>query len=139
MSFFTDSMIVMGWIHSESRNFKPFVSARIGEIQSNSHPSQWRHIPSADNAADDLSRGLHVDELNGRWIKGPEFLQFPVKQWPNAETVVPKDEDLERRHVQLVASTSAKPEAAYDVSRFSSWRKLIRVTARIKDWQKKYD
>lgn len=30
--FMTDSVILLGWIHSEARTFKPFVAARIGEI-----------------------------------------------------------------------------------------------------------
>ena len=30
--FFTDSQIVIVWIRSESRAFKPFVSVRVGEI-----------------------------------------------------------------------------------------------------------
>eukprot|EP00794_Sanderia_malayensis_P018504 gene18504-20362_t len=64
--FFTDSMITLGWIQNQSRNYKPFVSSRIGEIQSNSIPGQWRDIPSEDNVADDLSRGIKVQELNGR-------------------------------------------------------------------------
>ena len=33
--FFTDSMIALCWIQSPPRNWKPFVSVRIGEIQSN--------------------------------------------------------------------------------------------------------
>lgn len=34
--FFTDSSITLAWIQSPSRSFKPFVSSRVGEIQSNS-------------------------------------------------------------------------------------------------------
>ena len=30
------------------------------------------HIPGEDNVADDLSRGITVNELSGRWMKGPE-------------------------------------------------------------------
>ena len=45
VKFFTDSMIMLAWLQSLSRSFKPFVSSRVGEIQSNTDPSQWRHIP----------------------------------------------------------------------------------------------
>lgn len=38
VKFFTDSAIVLAWIKSPSRGFKPFVSARVGEIQSNTNP-----------------------------------------------------------------------------------------------------
>ena len=81
--FFTDSTITLAWIQSPSRDFKPYVSARIGEIQSDTNPSQRRHIPGEDNVADDLSRGITVNELSGRWMKGPEFLSLPQEEWPN--------------------------------------------------------
>ena len=80
--YFTDSTIVLAWIQSTSRVYKQFVSSRIGEIQSNSNPSQWRHIPSECNVADDVSRGIAVDDLSQRWQHGPEFLQLPEKDWP---------------------------------------------------------
>ena len=38
--FFTDSTIVLAWIHSTSGSFRPFVSSRVGERQGNSNPSQ---------------------------------------------------------------------------------------------------
>ena len=82
VQFFTDSTITLAWIQSSSRSFKPFVSPRIGEIQSNTNPSQWKHIPSGDNVADDLSRGIPVSELQGRWMNGPEFLYLPESLWP---------------------------------------------------------
>ena len=43
--FFSDSSIVISWIHSQAQEFKPFVSVRIAEIQSKSEPCQWRQIP----------------------------------------------------------------------------------------------
>ena len=56
--YFVDSMIVLGWIRSQARLFKTFVSARIGEIQSNSDPAEWKHIAGEENVADDVSRGI---------------------------------------------------------------------------------
>ena len=58
-----DSTITLAWILSKGRRFKPFVSSRVGEIQSNTQPCQWRNIPSEDNVADDVSRGIPVDDL----------------------------------------------------------------------------
>ena len=55
--FFTDSTIVLTWIHSTSGSFRPFVSSRVGEIHNNSNPSQWRHIPGEFNVADDVFEG----------------------------------------------------------------------------------
>ena len=133
MYFLTDSTITLAWIQSPSRNFKPFVSERIGEIQSDTDPSQWRHIPVEDNVADDLSRGITLNELSGRWMKGPEFLRLPREQWPNGTPPQPKDEDMERRQTKLAVSVATvKAQDAIDPSTFSNWRRLIRVTARIR-------
>ena len=102
VKLFTDSTITLAWIQSPSRSFKPFVSTRMGEIETNTDPSQWRHIPGEVNVADDVSRGIRVEELNGRWSNGPEFLQLPEDLWAQ-ETVKPvSEEDMERRQVKVV-------------------------------------
>lgn len=51
IKFFTDSSITLAWIQSPLRSFKPFVSSRVGEIQSNSGPSQWKHIPGEEKGS----------------------------------------------------------------------------------------
>lgn len=133
VKFFTDSTITLAWIQSSSRGFKPFVSSRVGEIQSNSDPSQWRHIPSEENVADDLSRGLHIQQLTGRWMKGPDFLRLPEEEWPVLTATPQPKEDMERRHVYAVGAVShADVGNVIDPKTFSSWRKLIRVTAWIR-------
>ena len=131
--FFTDSTIVLAWIRSTSGSFKPFVSSRVGEIQSNSNPIQWRHIPGEFNVADDVSRGIPVQDLNKRWSNGPEFLRLPESEWPR-ETVpgTPKEEEMEYRQERIVGTvTTPKNGEAINPQRFSSWRRLIRVTALI--------
>jgi hypothetical protein len=64
--YFLDSMIVLAWIRSQARSFKTFVSTRIGEIQSNSDTLQWKHIPGEVNVADDVSRGISVQDPTQR-------------------------------------------------------------------------
>ena len=81
------STVTLAWIQGPSRSFKPFVSSRVGEIQSNSDPNQWKHIPSEDNVADDLLRGIRINELQGSWMNGPEFLYLPESQWPITTTL----------------------------------------------------
>ncbi|XP_068723691.1 uncharacterized protein [Montipora capricornis] len=83
--FITDRNIVLSWIRSQAREFKPFVSARVAEIQSNSDPSQWRHVPGEFNVADDVSRGIPAECLTDRWKHGPEFLGLHEDDWPNEE------------------------------------------------------
>ena len=127
--YFLDSMIVLAWIRSQARSFKTFVSTRIGEIQSNSDPAEWRHIPGEENVADDVSRGISVQDLLQRWKSGPDFLGRPEEEWPRTvSTVDEKETNVERRKNPVVCTVSTTNEAIC-CTKFSSWRKLVRVTA----------
>ena len=70
----SDSMIVLAWLRSESTMLKSFVGIRVAEIQASWEPGVWRYVPTNLNPADDLSRGISVREMNGRWMNGPPFL-----------------------------------------------------------------
>ncbi|XP_048579040.1 uncharacterized protein LOC125560752 [Nematostella vectensis] len=130
---FTDSMIVYSWVRGSPRSFKPFVSARISEIQDKTDPNQWRHIPGSANVADDVFRGLSVQELKGRWTQCPAFLQSNEDEWPQeAKYQEPDNEsDQSERRKEKVCAVTGRAEEAIDVSKFSEWRRLVRVTARI--------
>ena len=63
----------------------------------------------------------------------PGVLYLPESQWPIKSASPSPDEDMERRQAQiLTAVATQKAEDVIDPSKFSSWRKLIRVTARIR-------
>ena len=126
--FFSDSNIVLSWIRSQAREFKPFVSARVAEIQSNSDPSQWRHVSGELNVADDVSRGIPAQRLIGRWKQGPEFLRLPEEEWPKENSTADLNEvEKERRKTQAILLTGS-PEVI-DCKKFSNWRKLVRTSA----------
>ncbi|CAB3995640.1 Hypothetical predicted protein, partial [Paramuricea clavata] len=74
----------------ENKTLGPFVGVRVAEIQESWSPSSWRYVPSEENPADDLSRGITVEELSsGRWINGPSFLSKPKTEWPCERTTEP--------------------------------------------------
>ena len=126
--FLTDSNIVLSCIRSQAREFKPFVSARVAEIQSNSDPSQWRHVPGEFNVADDVSRGIPVECLTDRWKHGPEFLGLPEDDWPNEEFAADQSGvEKERRKPQVVMKLAQQPELI-DCKKVSNWRRLVRVS-----------
>ena len=83
-TFWSDSQNVLWWIRGHSRDFKPFVANRVGEIQTTTNPEQWRHIATGLNPADILSRGMKTAELLDcdRWWTGPEFLKQSEDAWP---------------------------------------------------------
>ncbi len=70
--YWTDSTNCLFWITSPSSVSKTFVSSRVGEIQNESKPEMWRHVP-----ADVPTRFPKVDDLkkSDLWWKGPEFLR----------------------------------------------------------------
>lgn len=87
-------------------------------------------MPGPFNPADDISRGITVEELEGRWKLGPEFLSLPEKKWP-VERVQPDPVAInEEKHSnkRVLHITEAQ---VIDYSRFSSWRTPVRVTAYI--------
>ena len=129
---FTDSAIVYAWIKSQAKRFKPFVAARAGEIQNNSELTQWRHIPTDHNSADDVSRGISVKELSQRWQHGPEFLYLPEEEWPEKPSISNADNvECECLKTQVSSTAAKEEEDVIDCERFSSWRRLVRVTANV--------
>lgn len=71
-----DSSVVLAWIHSVPRNLKTFVANRIGEIVEITQPSSWRYVPTSENPADHISRGVNPSQLEtlNLWWNGPCFL-----------------------------------------------------------------
>ena len=66
-------------------------------------------------------------------MNGPEFLKLPEEEWPVQTTTPYREKDMERRQVNSVSSVPyADVGKVIDVKNFSSWRRLIRVTAWIK-------
>ncbi len=61
--FWTDSKVGLGYISNESRRFHVFVANRVQLIRDNTNPAQWYYVPSANNPADDASRGLSAERL----------------------------------------------------------------------------
>ena len=125
---FSDSNIVLTRIRSQARESKPFVSARVAEIQSNSDPSQWRHVAEEFIVADDVSCGIPAQRLIGRWKQGPEFLRLPEEEWPKENSTADLNEvEKEYRKTQAILLTGS-PEVI-DCKKFSNWRKLVRTSA----------
>ena len=132
--FWTDSRTVLCWIRSDARRYKQFVAHRVGEILETTEVCDWHWIPTALNVADDATRDVKPIELTSttRWIQGPDFLLLPQAEWPkepNTLTTVTLDEEVKRDFVAL--HSTGERNILPDVSRFSSWLRLIRATVRV--------
>ena len=144
LTFWTDSTSVLWWIKGHSRQFKPFVANRIGEIQAEISPDRWKYIPTAVNPADYLTRGTTLEQLSQLrvWWESPEFLYRNETEWPQLEAITPEDKikELKKRYVPNSESSPCESFTALicirerskeswrlNPSRFFSWKRLTRV------------
>ena len=137
--YWSDSMDVIYWIHGQSRQYKPFIAHRIGEIQEKSIPSQWRHVPGHKNPADLATRGAKLDEIlaDSVWTNGPEFLYESEECWPETKKLekiglsedAQKDSGKSQVSSTIVVESDRQENNPIDSSRFSSWLRLTRTTA----------
>jgi hypothetical protein len=133
--FFCDSMIGLAWIQNETRSFTVFVSVRIAEIKAKSDPADWRYCSTDLNVADDVTPGLCVDNLSGRWKHGEAFLLQPEDQWPSMQLSQDNDANdmlIECRKVNVVVNLPACCPLMQFTKRFSKYRRAVRVLAVIR-------
>ena len=133
-TLWTDSMDVIYWVQGHSRRLKSFVANRVAEIQRKTSPAQWRHVPGEKNPADDATRGLDLRDMSteSRWFQGPSFLHEGEESWPldcrPYETDCTEEGKQELAKISLTFQSN-RSFPLLDADRFSSWLKLLRVTA----------
>lgn len=120
--------------------FQTFVANRVAEIRATTSPSQWRHVPGAQNPADICSRGRSASQLRdcGLWWNGPKFLTQDESDWPQLKTpdLSPDQPELKKTAVvmSVVGFVGGTPvdgtrQELVDPARFSSWTRYRRVVA----------
>lgn len=127
----TDSTITLAWLNRPSSHWKTFVANRVAEIHTLVPTASWRNVSTNQNPTDRASRGISPAELssNDLWWSGPAWLTQPPAQWPN-ESVQPPCTTLEERTSKPAHTTTVTNQ--WDLSQhYSSWSKLLRVTAYI--------
>lgn len=72
---YTDSKVVLGYIHNKNRQFYVYVNNRVQRIKQSSQPEQWKYVPTEHNPADHGSRSVTACNLpSTNWLSGPAFL-----------------------------------------------------------------
>lgn len=94
--FYTDSKVVLGYIHNQKRRFYVYVSNRVQWIRKSTTPEQWHFVPTSLNPADHATRSLHVSDLKvSTWLTGPVFLKKFTEELPaNMESFDLVDPDM---------------------------------------------
>ena len=133
--FIVDSEIVRAMIQKESYGFNTFAGVRIGEIQSTTNKEDWHWLEGSLNIADIISRGKNPGELDigSEWQSGPRFLQEAEEQWPikqsYAGTELPDQVIMSLQ--KITEQCTPGISEIIDIDRYSSYSKLVRVTARL--------
>ena len=135
--FWTDSTTVLKYLNNQKTRFHTFVANRIAVIAEATKPEQWRYVPSAQNPADDCSRGMKVQSLlkSTRWIAGPDFLQRPECYWPrniiNNSNMDLDDLEVKKAATSAAVQTTEEPKGSLDmlIEHYSSWYTLRRAVA----------
>ena len=94
----------------------------MNEITQHTKPNQWNYVPTELNPVDHGTRGLKPLDISSKWTKGPDFLLKPVKYWPSR---MPANLDMSICTATVVVSQTG----LVDISRFSSWNRLLKTTA----------
>ena len=131
-----DSKIVRAMIQGESQGFQTYAAVRISEIQEKTDKGEWYWVEGKSNIADQLTRGRRPNELGrgSEWQNGPAFLQYSENDWPIKGICNIEDSQLPERvkiHCADVDILVDSLAIRIQISRFSRFTKLIRVTARV--------
>ena len=128
--FWTDSMTVIRYHANETTRFHTFVANRINTIREGSELDQWKYVDTANNPADDASRGLAMNQSMKikRWLEGPPFLWKPESEWPRqtlSKTI--SEDDIEvKKQVPVNTAVVEESVTVMDrlLARYPSWHRL---------------
>lgn len=131
--YWTDSMIVIGYISNETERFRTFVANRIGYIRAASDPRDWRHVRSRDNPADIVSRPQSVVDVQ-LWKEGPPWLTCHFPFWISEvrSVEIPADDPEVLSPIALLTDSVQGPSDPSHwlyrmIAHYSSWQRLYRA------------
>nr|XP_027222264.1 uncharacterized protein LOC113814404 [Penaeus vannamei] len=104
VKFYTDSKVVLGYIHNQTRRFYVYVENRVNRIHRSTKPEQWNYVPTSVNPADRATRSMVNDfSCDDIWLKGPEtFLSRRHDLAQETPQLVQPEDDKEVRPDALV-------------------------------------
>lgn len=130
VQFFTDSRVVLGYIHNQSKRFFTYVANRVERIRRCSEPCDWNYVPSKLNPADEATRSVTASKIqDSLWLKGPTKLLCNVKDngddTHDSFPLVDPDIDCEVRTFKTDALLEKRNLGSSRFERFSSWNRLV--------------
>lgn len=129
--FWTDSMIVLGWLKMLPIKLNTFVRNRVAEIQEKTQSCSWRHIPTHENPADLITRGAEPTAIQSLdlWWFGPSFLKQHITTWPStvSDSVIALPEIKTNLSLHTTHSENYLYSSLIKFDRFSNFLRLQRA------------
>lgn len=133
--FLTDSRVVLAWITTRKLKLKQFVALRISEILDTTTRSQWFHIGSKHNVADDGTKFSDptMGNISERWFQGPDFLKKERSEWPikAAWELAATEPEVEMVGVHRAVEPKFEVLDKVNPRMKSKWLSYVRVVANI--------
>lgn len=131
ITLWSDSKVTLAWLKTSPNALKTFVANRVAEIQTSNKDFEWRYVPSKENPADLVSRGLYPTEVLSAslWWQGPAWLSQGSETWPNEDSKV---ENIPELKTQVLATRTIPLKLKFPFERFSTFPRLQRVAAFVK-------
>lgn len=131
VNFYTDSKIVLGYIHNSTRRFYVYVANRVAQIRKSTKPNQWHHVATDKNPADHGTRLVLASQLQyTTWLCGPQFLKVITEQCnktANFDLVDPlADMEIRPQVTSLATNVKEIKLGSHRFERFSTWKSLVR-------------
>lgn len=149
--FWNDSEVVLRWIVKPNHRLLKYAISPVEEILEKTTRDEWRYVPTKLNVADIATKfqKFNFGDSNSVWFTGPGFLRQSEDHWPqmpilNEPPVVPETVMINVLNfnsrctlpthklppVDWVMIADSKIDTRFKASIKSSWRKLVRATAR---------
>jgi len=131
VKFFTDSKVVLGYIHNQSRRFHVYVGNRVDRIRLSSKQNQWNYVPTHANPADNGTRVQTADSMtSSMWINGPPSPSTTPKTEEEFALVDPEaDGEIRQEVVNMKTEVQMMALDTQRFEKFSDWKALLRAVA----------
>ena len=131
--YYTDSLVVKGYLNNKKKRFSRFVTSRVSRILASSTPDQWVYVPSNLNPADAATRGHTPEELQASsWFCGPEFLRTGGDFEGIGGEVTPTDLPETILEAKVLAANAGTPNPVLQrLVKFSSWGRMKKIATRV--------
>ncbi|XP_059096787.1 uncharacterized protein LOC131891276 [Tigriopus californicus] len=129
ITFYTDSLVVLGYLTNTERRFSRYVSGRLSAILSSWNADQWQYIRTDLNPADIATRACNPKGLaQSKWLSGPPFLWDFQSVNPSSPPPLPRalpETEKETEGLACFTTLDSPPLFLGLVSRVSSWSRQL--------------